>query len=134
MDCLVDTSVWVDFLNGQTNVQVEQFRSLLLAGSMATTSVVIMEILQGIRSDRQCRNIQQKMKCLTHYAIDEQCYVESAMLYRQLRKKGVTIRKSVDCLIAAVCIHYRVPILHRDRDFSQIVAHSDLMNFAPDIH
>ena len=134
MDCLVDTSVWIDFLNGQRNTQVEQLKGLLLVGSVATTPVVVMEVLQGIRDDRSCRDMLQKMESLTHYAIDSQHYVEAAMLYRQLRKKGVTIRKSIDCLIAAVCIRHNVPILHNDRDFSQMVDHSDLITLAWDTH
>ncbi len=86
-----------------------------------------MEVLQGIRSDRTCKKTESYLSVLATYSIPDQLYIESAMLYRSSRKKGITIRKSIDCLIAVTAIHYGLPVLHRDRDFEVIEKHSKLI-------
>ena len=134
MDCLVDTSVWVDFFNGNASPEVDTLKQLLLNGRVAIVPVIQMEILQGVRSDKSCQKVLKQLSCLADYPIDSERYIEAAMLYRQFRKKGLTIRKSIDCLIAAVAIHFQLPVLHRDRDFTHIVHHSDLVCLSPDRH
>ncbi len=134
MDCLVDTSVWIDFLNGRATPEVASLKSLLLSGRVATTPVIVMEILQGLRHDRDCHKVYRQTSLLSHYPIADERYIEAADLYRGLRKNGVTIRKSVDSLISAIAIHFSLPVLHSDRDFSSIASHSDLIIYSPDTH
>lgn len=134
MDCLVDTSVWIDFFNGTETTEVTCLKSLLNIGSVATTPVIVMEVLQGIRSEKACRQVQKRLACLKFYNIDDERYIEAAMLYRQLRGQGVTIRKSIDCLIASVALHFNLPILHKDRDFTHIALHSDLICYPANRH
>ncbi|KEQ19219.1 type II toxin-antitoxin system VapC family toxin [Endozoicomonas numazuensis] len=134
MDTLVDTSVWIDFFNGNSTPQTACLEELLSCGDACTSPIIIMEVLQGIRNDKQCKKTEQMLLCLTRYPIAEEYYRESAMLYRSLRKRGVTIRKSLDCLIAVTAIQNTLPILHCDRDFRAIAEHSDLITCSFNAH
>ena len=120
MDILVDTSVWIDFFNDVENPQVHCLVKLLQDGRVATCPVILMEVLQGIRADNACKKTAGYLSSLASYSISDQLFIDSAMLYRRARKKGITIRKSVDCLIAVTAIHYTLPLLHRDHDFDAI--------------
>ena len=127
MDILVDTSVWIDFFKGADNTHVACLERLLHRGEASTCPVVLMEILQGIRSDSACKNTERLMASLAQYPVADAFYLESAWLYRDLRKKGLTIRKSLDCLIAVVAMNNQLPLLHKDRDFEAIARHSELV-------
>ncbi|WP_252180300.1 PIN domain-containing protein [Endozoicomonas sp. 4G] len=127
MDTMIDTSVWIDFFNGANNAHVLSLEHLLQTGNACICPVVLMEVLQGIRTDKQYRQTERLMSSLTCFTIPEAYYKDSAKLYRDLRKQGVTIRKSIDCLIAVTAINNGLPILHRDRDFSAIEKHSGLV-------
>lgn len=128
MDTLIDTSVWIDFFNNANNPQVEHLEKLLIKGEACTCPIVVMEVLQGIRSDSTCRKTETLMTSLGQYPVEDDRYRDAAMLYRSLRAKGLTIRKSLDCLIAAVAIHNQLPVLHKDRDFSAIARHTGLVS------
>ena len=127
MDIMVDTSVWVDFFNDVDNPQVHYLVRLLQEGRVATCPVILMEVLQGIQADKACKKTESYLSSLARYSISDQLFIDSAMLYRKARKKGITIRKSVDCLIAVTAIHYALPLLHRDRDFDAIEKCSKLI-------
>ncbi|MBO9484368.1 PIN domain nuclease [Salinisphaera sp. G21_0] len=127
MDILVDTSVWVDFFNDVENPQVHYLVKLLQEGRVATCPVILMEVLQGIRADDECKKTESYLSPLASYSISDQLFIDSAMLYRSARKRGITVRKSVDCLIAVTAIHYTLPLLHRDRDFDAIEKCSKLI-------
>ncbi|PJE79882.1 Ribonuclease VapC11 [invertebrate metagenome] len=127
MDIMFDTSVWVDFFNDVENPQVDYLVKLLQAGRVGTCPVILMEVLQGIRVDKACQKTQSYLSSLASYSISDQLYIDSAMLYRSTRKKGFTIRKSVDCLIAVTAIHHALPLLHKDRDFDAIEKYSKLV-------
>ena len=86
-------------------------------------------MLQGIRSDADCRKTRDYFDSLIFLLMRQATFVRAADLYRSLRKKGVAIRKPVDCLIAAVAIEYDVPLLHNDRDFDEIAGGSELRVF-----
>ena len=120
MDILVDTSVWIDFFNDVENPQVHCLVKLLQGGRVATCPVILMEVLQGIRADNAYKKTESYFSSLASYSISDQLFIDSAMLYRRARKKGITIGKSVDCLIAVTAIHYALPLLHRDHDFDAI--------------
>lgn len=119
---LVDTSVWVDFFNGHDTPQRKILHDLLEnEEDLALTGIVLTEILQGIRSDKDFREIQDRL--LEFPLIEPEgapAYLEAARIYRECRKQGKTVRKTVDCLIAAVCLAHELVLLHRDVDFDRI--------------
>ncbi len=118
---LVDTSVWIDFFSEETSNQVailelliEEEKDLCLCG------VVLTEVLQGIRDNRQYNKTKNILSNLIFLPMHRNTFVNAATIYRTLRTHGVTIRSSVDCMIAAVCIENRVLLLHNDKDFNLI--------------
>jgi hypothetical protein len=121
---LVDTSVWIDFFRGVENTNVQILTEYLTEDDpVFICPIILQEILQGIRTEKQFNEIKEYLLCLNILNEDS---IESALgaadLFRKLRKKGITIRKSNDCLIAWYAIKYSLNILHKDRDFDQIVA------------
>jgi predicted nucleic acid-binding protein len=128
MKIIVDTSIWVDFLNGNTNPETEKLKQLIRNDSpIYLLPVIIQEILQGIRSDDQFESILNLLDGFPVISFDSlQAAIGAARLYREQRKKGITIRKSNDCLIAYIAIQTKSKILAKDRDFELIAANSTL--------
>jgi len=127
-DVLVDTSVWIDALNGKTNWQTKLLEQLISDDpSVVLCPVIIQEILQGIRDDNDFNTIKADLSGFVTLYIDpvEAAY-GAAALYRNIRKRGVTIRKSNDCLIAYYAISCEASLLHNDADFDKIAAYSAL--------
>lgn len=125
---LVDTSVWIDAFNGKTNWQTELLRYLIDSNSrIVLCPIIVQEILQGIRQDAEFVHVKYVLSGFELLHVDplEAAY-GAADLYRAVRKKGVTIRKSNDCLIAYYAIASKVFLLHNDVDFSKIVQHTSL--------
>ena len=125
---LVDTSVWINFLNGVKNKFSEKLKELIEKDApVVLTPIVIQEILQGIRDDARFNEVKSALSGFEVLMIDpvEAAY-EAAALFRMLRKKGITIRKSNDCLIAYYAIHHHTILLHNDSDFDKIARHSSL--------
>ena len=124
---LVDTSVWVDFLNGAPGPHVSALESYLSKGAdLCICGVILTEVLQGIRSDKEYAKTKRSLDALLFLPMRYSTFVEAAAIYRNLRRKGVTIRKPVDCLIAAVAIEHGATLLHNDRDFDPIAKHCGL--------
>lgn len=124
---LVDTSVWVNFFKdigtNSSNFLTINFSKVIIA----TCPVVVQEILQGIVSDRDKRIVNNYFDGLTKLVENPYTVaIEAANLYRELRKKGVTIRKPNDCLIAIYAIRNNIALLQDDRDFLLIAQHSKL--------
>ncbi|BAP55382.1 PilT protein domain-containing protein [Thioploca ingrica] len=118
---LVDTSVWIDFLHGKETPQVTQLEFLLgEREKVSLCGVILTEILQGIRDNRQYTETLYKLNTLNFLEMSQTVFVTAAEIYRELRKKGITIRKSVDCMIAAVALVNNCSLLHNDRDFEAI--------------
>jgi hypothetical protein len=88
--------------------------------------VILAEVLQGIRSDVEFVKTKEYLNDLIFLPMRHATFVQAAEIYRYLRKKGVTIRKPVDCMIASVAIEYNIHLLHNDRDFNNIAKHSKL--------
>ncbi len=120
---LVDTSVWINFFNGINSPQVNILTSYIEdENPIYVNPTIIQEVLQGVRSDQQYKKIKESLLALNVLNEDAlKMAISSAKLYRSLRKKGITIRKSNDCLIAQHAIMYNLPILHQDRDFDLIL-------------
>lgn len=118
---LVDTTVWVDFFNNRSTPQVTYLEKALHAGeNICICGIILTEILQGIRADNQYKEIISYFENLLYLPMNKSTFIKSAKIYRYLRRKGVTIRKPVDCMIAAVAAEHNIPLLHNDRDFDQI--------------
>jgi len=116
---LVDTSAWIEFLR-DTGSPVCEHVDALLASEFATCDPILMELLAGARDDTHLRNLRALLARATVLPTQSAHYERAAMLYRQARVSGLTVRKHIDCLIAAVAIGHDVPLLHADRDFDAL--------------
>ncbi|HCW90613.1 MAG TPA: VapC toxin family PIN domain ribonuclease [Marinobacter sp.] len=124
---LVDTSVWIDYFNGAENPQTDLLDSSIVEGSVAIGDLIFLEILQGIRSDKEYRQTKQSLLTLDqHEMFGRKMAGKCADNYRALRKKGITIRKTADIIIATFCIENDLPLLFLDRDFIPFVEHLGL--------
>ncbi len=119
---VVDTSVWIDVLNERDTPQAARCIALIEGGEpIALTDIVVTEILQGLRSDREARLVERYLRAFPILRLDGlDDFVLAADLYRAARRAGVTIRKTLDCLIAAPCVRTGAPLLHADTDFDQL--------------
>lgn len=128
---VVDTSVWVDVLNEVDTAKARRCVELIEDGApVALTDVILTELLQGFRSDREANRVEQRLRAFPIVrleAIDD--FVLAAQLYRKARASGITIRKTLDCLIAAPCVRSGVPILHADEDFDRLASCTPLEVF-----
>jgi predicted nucleic acid-binding protein len=129
---VVDTSVWIDVLNDNDTPQASRCVELLEAGApIALTDVVFTEVLQGIRAERDANRVESYLRLfpvLRLETLDD--FALAARLYREARRVGVTIRKTLDCLIAAPCVRDGAPILHADEDFDRLASCSQLEIFS----
>ncbi|MDQ1510347.1 MAG: hypothetical protein QOG50_2191 [Actinomycetota bacterium] len=125
---VVDTSVWIDFFRGATTPAVERFVALVDDDAgIAITDVILTEILQGLRSEADVRRVERRLspfEILSLEGLDD--FRQAAALYRAARRKGITIRRTLDCLIASVCIREGVALLHTDADFDRLASCSTL--------
>jgi len=129
---LVDTSVWIDYFNGVQSQHTDTLDAGIVEGTVAMGDLIFLEILQGIRNDRDYRLTKQTLLTLDRLemfgeGMPEKC----AENYRALRKKGITIRKTTDVIIASFCIEQRMPLLFLDRDFILFVDHLGLVSVLP---
>jgi predicted nucleic acid-binding protein len=125
---VVDTSVWIDVLNERSSPQAARCIELIEGGEpIALTDIVVTEILQGFRSDREARLVERHLRAFPILRLDGLSdFVLAADLFRTARRAGVTIRKTLDCLIAAPCVRTGAPLLHADNDFDQLASCTSL--------
>lgn len=125
---VVDTSVWIDFFRDEPTREVEFLSAQIDADAgVALTDVVLTELLQGARDERQARRLERRMRSFEVLRLETiEDFRRSAYLYRLARTHGVTIRRAIDCLIASVCVREDVPILHDDADFDRLASCTDL--------
>lgn len=128
---VVDTSVWVDVLNAHDTPQARRCVELLEDGApLALTDVVYAEILQGLRSEQEARTVARHLRFFPVLRLETlEDFELAAHLYRRARRAGVTVRKTLDCLIAAPCVREGVPILHADEDFDRLASCTPLRVF-----
>ena len=128
MRVFVDTSVWIDLLNDRNTLQTERGRALIVAGHpLLVGDLVLTEILQGTRDQRDHDRTLAMLDGFTHLSVvDHQAAIAAAHHYRSLRQRGITIRKTIDTLIATRCILDGIPLLYSDRDFNPFVEHLGL--------
>lgn len=125
---LIDSSIWIDWLSSRDTPGTKKLDALLDTPiTLFTCDRILQEVLQGVRDDIRAREINKQLsifECLDTGGIE--LARASAELYRGLRKKGLTIRGSIDVLIATLCIEHSLTLLHNDRDFDVIAKHSAL--------
>jgi predicted nucleic acid-binding protein len=126
---LADTSVWIDLLNLRESSQASLLKLFIeIDAPVVLCPPVIQEVLQGIKEDKDYRQVKDLFSGFEILKLNpEEAAYGAATLYRQVRKKGITIRKSFDCLIAFYCISCKATLLHNDADFDKIAQHSSLM-------
>jgi predicted nucleic acid-binding protein len=125
---VVDTSVWIDYFVGSDEPHVQELDRLIEEDAgIALTDVVLTEVLQGIRSDRDMARVEEGLAPFDVLRLETLAdFRRAAELYRTARQQGVTIRRTLDCLIASVCVRDGVPIHHNDQDFSRLAGCSEL--------
>jgi predicted nucleic acid-binding protein len=124
---LVDSSVWVDYFNGQVTRETDFLDSLLGMEPVAIGDLILTEVLQGFRSDTDYKAAKDMLASLTTYdLLGASLAIKTADNYRALRKRGITVRKTADGIIATFCIERRTPLLYSDRDFEPFVKHLGL--------
>lgn len=128
---VVDTSVWVDFLRGIDNDETEALTSLIATGQdVALTALTFTELLQGTRSEREAAMLADYLRAFRiEYPKGLNDFDLAAKMFRDTRAHGKTVRKTIDCLIAAICVRTGAELLHRDVDFDLIAGVSPLQVF-----
>ena len=129
---LVDSSVWIDYFRGIQSSQTDQLHALLGNEPIATGDLVLAEVLQGFGS---AQDFKQGKKLLTSLPIIElvggDIAIQAANNFRTLRSQGITVRKTIDTLIATSCIKKGLALLYRDKDFDPFVEHLGLQSAMP---
>jgi len=119
---MVDSSVWVDYFNGVENNETNKLDEMLGLEEIATGDLIITEVLQGFRSDKDFKTAKNILTSLTVFEIlGEKLAIKSASNFRKLRKNGITIRKTPDVIIATFCIENKLSLLFSDKDFIPFV-------------
>jgi predicted nucleic acid-binding protein len=115
---IVDSSVWIDYFNGRINPQTETLDRALGTHALGVGDLILCEVLQGFQDQREFEAARAAFKRLTIFAMGgERLAIQSAENFRALRRRGITVRKTIDCLIATFVIDQGFALLHNDRDF-----------------
>ncbi|HNY71791.1 MAG TPA: PIN domain nuclease [Syntrophorhabdus sp.] len=124
---LVDSSVWIDYFNGVQSSQTDWLDSSLGSTPVIIGDLILTEVLQGFQNEKDFKIAKDLLLGIPFMAMVEQpIALESAMNYRYLRKKGVTVRKTIDVIIGTFCIYNQITLLHCDRDFDPMVKYLGL--------
>jgi len=130
---LIDTSAWIEFLR-DTGSRACEAVDQLLDGDIAVCDAIVMEVLAGALNERHLTDLRGLMARATLVSVAAEDYEQAAALYRTCRRSGLTVRKLVDCLIAAVAIRADVPVLHVDADFAVLEQHTPLQTHDASFH
>jgi predicted nucleic acid-binding protein len=115
---IVDTTVWIDYLQGRENKETAYLDRELGRQRFGLTDLILCETLQGIKDDKAFAQVLREMRRFEMFETGgEELAVEAAINFRSLRRRGHTVRKTIDCLIATFCLRHAHALLHRDRDF-----------------
>jgi len=125
---VVDSSVWIDFFNGVSSPEVDRLDALLGVTPLAIGDLILVEVMQGFRNERDVATARQLFRSLALLPLlGGSNPWKAAQNYRQLRRKGITVRKTIDGIIATACIEANLPLLFSDRDFQPYVEHLGLV-------
>jgi predicted nucleic acid-binding protein len=115
---LVDSSVWIDQFNQVPNPAVDRLRALVTEGPLLVGDLILCEVLQGFRSEAQAQLVERALGQYQTVALSSpELAIKAAANYRLLRRRGITIRKTIDIIIGTFCIERGHALLHSDRDF-----------------
>ncbi len=129
---LVDSSVWIDYFRGRQTRQVEHLDAILGVDDLVTADLVLAEVLQGFDSERDFSTAHRLMTNVPVIEVaGRACAEQAALNFRLLRSKGITVRKTIDTLIATRCIQNDLELLYSDRDFDGFVLHLGLRSALP---
>jgi hypothetical protein len=124
---LVDSSVWIDYLRGATTRETQTLDSLLSEDAVAVGDLIVTEVLQGVRGDKTFDRVRDELEAFALIEIGGyHIALQAAKNYRALKARGISVRKTIDTLIATRCIEDGIPLLHSDRDFEPFVEHLGL--------
>jgi predicted nucleic acid-binding protein len=127
MRVLVDSTVFIDFFAGRETTQTARLEECFRDGDeVCYCGLVLTEVLQGIRNEKQLATVKRRFEKLIYLEDDRSTFELGATIYRELRRDGITIRNSIDCLIAATVIQHGVNFLEHDRDYKFIDRHFPL--------
>jgi predicted nucleic acid-binding protein len=120
---LVDTSVLIDYLRGKQGLHCDKFDSVIAMNiPYGITVHVYQELLQGCLTEKNFSDLKEYLDTMTFYSerSGRAAYAQAAYLYYQCRRKGITVRSSIDCLIVQIAVENGLKLLHNDRDFDQL--------------
>lgn len=124
---LVDSSVWIDFFNNTETAETQFLSDILGLVPVSIGDLMLAEVLQGFRTDRDFRTALELFESVTVLELGgREIAIRSARNFRKLRSKGLTVRKTIDCIIATYCIEHKLPLLQADRDFEPFHEHLGL--------
>jgi predicted nucleic acid-binding protein len=117
---LIDTSVWIKIFRDQTGIVRQNFETLVQDEPIFLTRFTQLELLQGAKNKREWLLLETYLEKQDYVEINQEIWVDSARIYYDLRRKGLTVRSSIDCCIAQLALSYRLILVHDDRDFETI--------------
>jgi predicted nucleic acid-binding protein len=125
---VVDSSVWIDFLNGRNPPHVRHLRAVMGADEILVGDLMLCEVLQGLDGERAAQEVEALLRRFQIVPMaGDAIAVAAARNFRFLRKRGITVRKTIDLLIGTWCIENRRPLLHNDSDFRPMARHLGLL-------
>jgi predicted nucleic acid-binding protein len=125
---LVDSGVWIDYFNGIDTKQTNTLNGTLGVKPVAVGDLILTEVLQGFRVDKDYKTAKSLFEDLIIFdLVGKVMAIKSAENFRTLRKRGITIRKPVDVIIASFCIERKLPLLFSDKDFKPFVKYLGLI-------
>lgn len=119
---LIDASVWIEFFRGSDSTHRRTLHRLIEdEEDLCITEIILTEVLQGIKNDREFQAVKDYLLEFPIYkSKDIETYLNAAQIYRDCRRRGKTIRKTVDCIIATICLENNLVLFHKDSDFDLI--------------
>jgi predicted nucleic acid-binding protein len=128
---VVDSSVWIDFLNGRNAPHVRRLRAALGTEEIIVGDLMLCEVLQGLDGERTARDVEALLRRFEIVPMAGAAIaVAAARNFRSLRRRGITIRRTIDLLIGTWCIENGRPLLHNDSDFRPMARHLGLVELA----
>ena len=128
---VVDSSVWIDFLNGRNAPHVRRVRELLGTDELIVGDLMLCEVLQGLDSERAALEVEALLRRFEIVPMaGDAIAVAAARNFRSLRRRGITVRKTIDLLIGTWCIENGIPLLHNDSDFHPMARFLGLIELA----
>ncbi|MFT6655965.1 MAG: putative nucleic acid-binding protein [Marinomonas primoryensis] len=124
----MDSSVWIDYFSGLDSPEADKLDNILGIRPVAIGDLILTEVLQGFRHDKDYKAAREVFEDVTIFdMLGEKMAIKSAENFRALRKKGITVRKTADVIIATFCIDQKLPLLFSDKDFKPFVKHLGLV-------